>query len=88
MSEDFDPIDDGQPHCAHHQHDDRCGYGEFGDCYEDDDDYCCHCECCCTCLGCEYGPRDGMLMYPNGAPWADEALAAASHSTQPGEETK
>lgn len=18
-------------------------------------------DCCCTCLGCEYGPRDGML---------------------------
>ncbi|MEU8158133.1 hypothetical protein AB0B94_31145 [Micromonospora sp. NPDC048986] len=45
-----------------------------------DDDWCCrNCsgtydeesgehlddrECCCTCLGCEYGPRDGMLMFP------------------------
>lgn len=28
------------------------------------DDYCVHCDCCCTCLGCEYGPRDGMLMFP------------------------
>ena len=23
---------------------------------------CVHCECCCLCLGCEYGPRDGMLL--------------------------
>ncbi|HEV2927569.1 MAG TPA: hypothetical protein VGW74_02670 [Propionibacteriaceae bacterium] len=32
----------------------------------EDDAYCVHCECCCTCLGCEYGPRDGMLMFPAG----------------------
>lgn len=31
----------------------------------DDDDFCVHCDCCCTCLGCEYGPRDGMLMNPD-----------------------
>jgi hypothetical protein len=23
---------------------------------------CVHCPCCCTCLGCEYGPRDGMEL--------------------------
>lgn len=23
---------------------------------------CVHCPCCCSCLGCEYGPRDGMLL--------------------------
>lgn len=23
---------------------------------------CYHCECCCTCLGCEYGPQNGMLL--------------------------
>lgn len=55
-------------HCQHHQHDDRCG-GYYDMCESGpDDDYCCHCDCCCTCLGCEYGPRDGMVMFPNGNP--------------------
>jgi hypothetical protein len=27
-----------------------------------DDGDCVHCECCCTCLGCEYGPRNGLGM--------------------------
>jgi hypothetical protein len=26
------------------------------------DDDCVHCECCCACLGCEYGSRDGMPL--------------------------
>ena len=28
------------------------------------DDDCAHCECCCQCLGCEYGPRNSLLMTP------------------------
>ncbi len=53
-----------EDHCQHHTHDSECG-GYYDDCaYEDDDDYCTHCECCCTCLGCEYGPRDGLLLNP------------------------
>ena len=32
-----------------------------------DDRECVCCECCCTCLACEYGPRDGMLMFPERA---------------------
>lgn len=69
MTDDFGLIDDGQAHCAHH----TCSY----DMDHDYDDYCCHCECCCTCLGCEYGPRDGMLMYPDGpAPWLADVEAA------------
>jgi len=51
-------------HCAHHTHDDRCGGYYTGCTDEPDDEYCVHCECCCTCLGCEYGPRDGLLMFP------------------------
>jgi hypothetical protein len=23
---------------------------------------CVHCDCCCSCLGCEYGPQNGMLL--------------------------
>lgn len=23
---------------------------------------CVHCECCCDCMGCLYGPRDGMTL--------------------------
>lgn len=23
---------------------------------------CHHCPCCCDCMGCLYGPRDGMLL--------------------------
>lgn len=23
---------------------------------------CVHCPCCCACMGCLYGPRDGMLL--------------------------
>jgi hypothetical protein len=40
--------------------------GDYNEIGEWDPDYadglCVHCECCCTCLGCEYGPHDGMLM--------------------------
>jgi hypothetical protein len=56
-----------QDHCIHHQHNDRCG-GEYGDCDDAASDDCIHCRCCCTCLGCEYGPQDGMLMFPQGNP--------------------
>lgn len=28
----------------------------------DDEGDCRHCECCCECLGCEYGPRNGLGM--------------------------
>lgn len=64
----------GEEHCFHHACDpvdnDACAAGDCGD--EDD---CIHCDCCCTCLSCEYGPRDGMLMWPDGnaeiAGWGD-----------------
>lgn len=23
---------------------------------------CVHCECCCSCLSCEYGPQNGMPL--------------------------
>ncbi len=46
-----------------------------GNCDSTDDEYdpawCVCCPCCCQCLGCEYGPRDGMLMVPQ--PAAEEA---------------
>lgn len=42
----------------------RCGLLEDSDRYEGGE--CVHCECCCDCLGCEYGPRNGMLMFPDG----------------------
>lgn len=51
-------------HCEHHQHDELCG-GAYGECdWDYGADHCVCCECCCTCLGCEYGPRDGMLLNP------------------------
>lgn len=53
-------VDDEQVHCYHV---DRIS---DDDDWEPDDDECVHCDCCCTCLGCEYGPRDGMLMFPEG----------------------
>jgi hypothetical protein len=30
--------------------------------HEEDDVDCVHCPCCCECLACEYGPRDGMPL--------------------------
>lgn len=51
-------------HCYHHTHDSDDDACVVGGC--SDYDYCIHCECCCTCLGCEYGPRNGMLMWPEG----------------------
>ncbi|GGN74044.1 hypothetical protein GCM10010112_43790 [Actinoplanes lobatus] len=30
----------------------------------DEGEECAHCDCCCPCLACEYGPRDGMLLHP------------------------
>lgn len=45
--------DDGD-HCIH------ATRGSYEDDWDGEDDYCVHCECCCTCLSCEYGPRDGM----------------------------
>lgn len=54
-------------HCEHHTHDDRCGGRYDGGCdWDYGADYCVHCDCHCTCLGCEYGPQDGMLMFPAG----------------------
>jgi hypothetical protein len=54
-----------EEHCHHHTCDteerDDCA---AGDCYDEDE--CVHCDCCCTCLGCEYGPKDGMLLFPAG----------------------
>lgn len=46
----------------------HCG-NDCGGVYEDgfrvdEPDDCVHCECCCECLGCEYGPRDGMQLTP------------------------
>lgn len=35
--------------------------------WDRENDWCVHCECCCTCMGCLYGPPDGMLMFPGGA---------------------
>lgn len=69
-------MDDGEVHCYHHSHTSECD--EYGwDCDDVANDDCVHCDCCCTCLGCEYGPRDGMLMYPDGpAPWLAEMEAA------------
>lgn len=40
--------DDG--HCEHMPWNDGVDWSP-------DDDICVHCDCCCTCLGCEYGPR-------------------------------
>ncbi|HET8763030.1 MAG TPA: hypothetical protein VFM12_06405 [Gemmatimonadales bacterium] len=52
-------MDDYGEHC----------YGECKSVYDeesgemiDDGIDCAHCECCCSCLACEYGPRDGMLL--------------------------
>lgn len=53
--ETFDHWDDDD-HCQHTDRD-----SEYDD-WDTANDYCCHCECCCTCLSCEYGPRDGMLL--------------------------
>ncbi len=52
-------------HCDHHQHNSVCGWDDgYGDCDAAASDDCVHCPCCCTCLGCEYGPQDGMLLTP------------------------
>ncbi len=62
---DNDDQGDGD-HCQHHEHDDRCG-GRYDGCdWDYGSDHCVHCPCHCTCLGCEYGPQDGMLMFPEG----------------------
>jgi hypothetical protein len=57
---DFD-NDDGEAHCDHAPPD------WYEDVDGEYDDFCVHCECCCTCLGCQYGPQDGMLMFPQTA---------------------
>lgn len=44
-----------------------------------DDAECVHCDCCCQCLGCEYGPRDGMqLTAEQRAPIAELAADYAA----------
>lgn len=60
-------------HCYHHQHDDRCG-GYYEDCDDHANDSCVHCPCCCTCLGCEYGPRDGLIAVESATPAQAAAL--------------
>lgn len=62
-------------HCYHHQHDDRCG-GYYEDCDDEANDYCVCCECCCTCLGCEYGPLDGLVAAESATPEQAASLAA------------
>lgn len=49
-------------HCQHRVR----RYNDTDDLYDPAEDYCVHCDCHCTCLGCEYGPQDGMLMFPGG----------------------
>jgi hypothetical protein len=44
---------------AEMQEEDHCIY-PCGDVDAGGDCVCC--PCCCQCLGCEYGPRDGMLL--------------------------
>lgn len=56
-------YDNTDVHCNHHRHDERCE-AWAGLCDDNANDDCVHCDCCCTCLGCEYGPQDGMLMFP------------------------
>lgn len=54
---------------------------ETGEVLDDGID-CAHCECCCSCLGCEYGPGDGMqLTAEQRAPIA--ALAAEYDDVAP-----
>lgn len=57
-------VDDEPEHCAG-----NCGvqYDEWGEEIDDPSSGCVCCPCCCDCLGCIYGPRDGMLMFPEGA---------------------
>lgn len=67
----LDEIEEGE-HCYHPTR--GSDTGDWDDDFDDDAD-CVHCECCCTCLGCEYGPRDGQLMsaYPPEQPATDQA---------------
>lgn len=66
---------------VHDDYDEHC-HGECGSTYDeesgeviDDGVDCAHCECCCACLGCEYGPRDGLaLTAEQRAPIAAVAL--------------
>lgn len=63
------------------EHDEHCGNDCNGVRYADgqiaDDpnpEECVHCECCCECLGCVYGPRVGMpLTEEQRAPIAEVA---------------
>jgi hypothetical protein len=45
----YGETEDDEGHCGG-----GCGSDEGGDCW--------HCECCCSCLGCEYGPKDSEPM--------------------------
>lgn len=51
-------MTDNELHCGN----DCGGTTDEADQWDPTDEDCVHCECCCTCLGCEYGPRDGMLL--------------------------
>lgn len=56
--------DDGE-HCRDGWDDDRYGYDMGGptSCTDvDGGGDCVHCECCCSCLGCEYGDRNSPPM--------------------------
>jgi len=54
--------DDDTVHCYHHTHDSDCNDGTYDESGEEDE--CVHCECCCDCMGCLYGPRESVLMTP------------------------
>lgn len=57
-----------QANKAEMQEEDHCMYGIDEDGHQtsctdvDGGGDCVCCECCCSCLGCEYGPRNGMLL--------------------------
>jgi hypothetical protein len=70
------------------EHDEGCSTGALEHCYhraqtyderdelhDPAEDYCVHCECCCTCLGCEYGPQDGLVAAESATPEQAAGLA-------------
>jgi len=58
-------------HCQHR----APTYDEYDELHDPAEDYCVHCECCCTCLGCEYGPQDGLAAAESATPEQAAALA-------------
>ena len=58
-------VDDDAEHCHDGYDPDRYGdgYGGPTSCTDvDGGGECVHCECCCSCLGCEYGDRNSPPM--------------------------